>query len=543
MLATQYPVSALGVLGSYDYAGNQEPSSKDPVDLNDDLKVVALALSTMCENEESRKAGQNSAKESTTELEKLAKFSQVSLQTLEKMSEAALGKKEVGRMLKEPLSATKCLPSQAYLEQLEKIYPGGKHASIRAKVLEAYTLVLGKGCFTQEANDQVCHLRRSETGLNSTLEIAPDGKVYLIFKEIVLGEGNERIVYDAIELNTLEQKAYGKRKTAPNGFAATLNSHVKELGFFKILGAEVAVAYDHDNVYATKDAKEKRIGVMLERASCSAAALDFCTLPPQNQLQILKEFFDHIKALKDAGIHHRDLKADNLLYFYNKQDGLFHIKIADFGLAATFANEWQKPELAGSPWFMAPEYVRGNLMYKSANRTQIALEEERKTALLTLNIFENSLKQRVKSYKKRGKNFFKSADYKRLQIQKNNLTPQLARIAANENLCKQSMRNAIQAIASPATDMWAVGHTLYFMVKKQLFNPFSIKATNDNFISLLLGLNQNAIDTELAKLPQNALITQLMQKCLVIDPRHRATIEECQALLQEYLARGHGARF
>ncbi len=65
----------------------------------------------------------------------------------------------------------------------------------------------------------------------------------------------------------------------------------------------------------------------------------------------------------DAGIVHRDLKPENLMVV-NRRDGTEHVKVLDFGLAklrerADGAGISTGGQVLGTPYYMAPEQVRG----------------------------------------------------------------------------------------------------------------------------------------------------------------------------------------
>ena len=104
-------------------------------------------------------------------------------------------------------------------------------------------------------------------------------------------------------------------------------------------------------------------------------------------LAILRQVLRGLRAAHDLGIVHRDIKPENILL--NKDDLAF---ITDFGIATSPALA-RRPELAGTPDYMAPEQLRmetvtpaadlyacgvllyrmltGNLPYRASTVTQI----------------------------------------------------------------------------------------------------------------------------------------------------------------------------
>ncbi len=394
-------------------------------------------------------------------------------------------------------SSNSIQPPQEYLNRLEKIYPVDE--SIKAKVIEAYDMIISKGGLKHYAIDQVAHLRRSQTGLSSTIEITPDGKVYLIFKDKLLGQGMERIVYEALELNSLQPKAYGKRKFEPNASDHAFKKHLNEFHFLKTLGPEIAIAYDHECVYASKDGSKRRISIMFERAYGSVETINFQTFSLPAQIQTLQEFFRNIKGLKEAGIHHRDLKEGNLLYIRDEQEGCFHLKLSDFSFATTFKEECKNYGLIGSLWYMAPEYVKGNLVLRNLNEHSKRLTNKKKAVVKAIKACNKKLYAIEKSSKKAGKNPADNFDYQCFQQEKIAGIDKLREVYAEERKFENAMRLALHYVINPAADMWAVGHILYFMAANRLFDPFKVKATEENFKALLLQLTQNDIDAGISK--------------------------------------------
>ena len=68
-----------------------------------------------------------------------------------------------------------------------------------------------------------------------------------------------------------------------------------------------------------------------------------------------------LKALKHIhfhGVAHRDLKPENILL--DSKSDCTSIKLADFGFACVVRDE-RSNDVCGTPWYMAPEVVRGRL--------------------------------------------------------------------------------------------------------------------------------------------------------------------------------------
>ena len=65
-----------------------------------------------------------------------------------------------------------------------------------------------------------------------------------------------------------------------------------------------------------------------------------------------------LKYLHEAGIVHRDLKPDNILFEDSSENS--RLKIIDFGTSTKMAKDQMLNNLIGSPFYMAPEVIKGN---------------------------------------------------------------------------------------------------------------------------------------------------------------------------------------
>lgn len=82
-------------------------------------------------------------------------------------------------------------------------------------------------------------------------------------------------------------------------------------------------------------------------------------------LQVMRDLVQGLRYLHSSRppIFHGDLKARNILI-----DSRFRAKVADFGLS-----EKQKSGLTGTPFFMAPEYLRGNSYTTACDMYSVAI--------------------------------------------------------------------------------------------------------------------------------------------------------------------------
>jgi hypothetical protein len=77
-------------------------------------------------------------------------------------------------------------------------------------------------------------------------------------------------------------------------------------------------------------------------------------LPEDRALRMARELCAGLAAVHDQGILHRDLKPANVMV-----DGRGHVKLADFGLAATLEDLASADVRSGTPAYMSPEQVEG----------------------------------------------------------------------------------------------------------------------------------------------------------------------------------------
>ena len=176
----------------------------------------------------------------------------------------------------------------------------------------------------------------------------------------ILGHGHFGTVREATHLSSTKHmrfavKSIPKEKIHPRGtYSAGLIYMRQEL--------EVLRMVDHPNVIKCHEIYEDQRYVHIVMELCTGGDL-FDRLINHGQFneketaQIMKQIVPAVGYLHSMNICHRDLKADNFLYETGEDSA--DVKIIDFGLARKFGVE-KMHTVVGTPYYMAPEVLRGN---------------------------------------------------------------------------------------------------------------------------------------------------------------------------------------
>ena len=80
----------------------------------------------------------------------------------------------------------------------------------------------------------------------------------------------------------------------------------------------------------------------------------------QDAAYIIRQLLSAVTYCHSRGVVHRDLKPENILIDSITKTGKINIKIIDFGSALFIPPDAKITELLGTPYYIAPEVLKGN---------------------------------------------------------------------------------------------------------------------------------------------------------------------------------------
>ena len=127
---------------------------------------------------------------------------------------------------------------------------------------------------------------------------------------------------------------------------------------------DIMSVLDHPNIVKLYESYEDELYVHLVMEYCSGGdvserIIDQGNFSETEAAVIIENLLCAVQYLHLHNISHRDLKPENFLYESPsaKSD---RIKIADFGMSVKFGNNLRMKSLAGTPYYLAPEVIRGS---------------------------------------------------------------------------------------------------------------------------------------------------------------------------------------
>lgn len=126
---------------------------------------------------------------------------------------------------------------------------------------------------------------------------------------------------------------------------------------------EIMSILDHPNIVKLYETYEDELYVNIVIEYCEGGDVAERILNNGNFSEkeasfIMQKLLGAVNYLHLHKISHRDLKAENFLY--ETLDPNSEIKIADFGMSSKFGNNLRMQSLAGTPYYLAPEIVKGS---------------------------------------------------------------------------------------------------------------------------------------------------------------------------------------
>jgi len=175
---------------------------------------------------------------------------------------------------------------------------------------------------------------------------------------VVLGTGGSAVVYDAEHVRLkrrVAMKVYPIRPGTDPNFVCRFQDEASLLA--RVHHEHVLPVYDDGLL----DDGSPFIVVQRLRGETLASRLREGPLPIEDVVRIALQTLSALGALRRAGIVHRDVKPENLM-FDRSPDGHSVLKLVDFGVAQQEEPPQFEPlepgELVGTPRYMSPEQMR-----------------------------------------------------------------------------------------------------------------------------------------------------------------------------------------
>ena len=125
---------------------------------------------------------------------------------------------------------------------------------------------------------------------------------------------------------------------------------------------------DHQNVVKVYEFYSDAQNYYLITEYCEGGDLYECTKNEHlSEVQVACIMYQILVALNHIHkmkIMHRDLKPENILVYKKEEDGLYRIKICDFGTSHLFKCGEKEKNIMGSSYYIAPEVLNKNYNFK-----------------------------------------------------------------------------------------------------------------------------------------------------------------------------------
>lgn len=169
----------------------------------------------------------------------------------------------------------------------------------------------------------------------------------------VLGHGQYGTVREAIRKPQLSSQRYAIKSIVKQRISKHRLIMKREL--------EILMMVDHPNIIKLYETYEDELYLHLVMELCTGG--DICdrliqksSFSESEAARVMHQLMGAVNYLHLNNITHRDLKPENFLYESESAD---QIKICDFGMSIKSENNHRMRSIAGTPYYLAPEVLRG----------------------------------------------------------------------------------------------------------------------------------------------------------------------------------------
>mmetsp|Transcript_890 Transcript_890/g.2052 ORF Transcript_890/g.2052 Transcript_890/m.2052 type:complete len:739 (+) Transcript_890:87-2303(+) len=175
----------------------------------------------------------------------------------------------------------------------------------------------------------------------------------------VLGEGAYGTVNLCVHKATNARRAVKTIMTSSSKSGNSLKVIEREIGVMKEM--------DHPNIVKLYEIYKDKQSFKLIMEVCSGGELFDCIVDEgssgfseRDAANLMRQMFGGITYMHRANFCHRDIKPENFLLREKAPISKCIIKICDFGLATKFRQDKPLRTKAGTPYYVAPEVLKGN---------------------------------------------------------------------------------------------------------------------------------------------------------------------------------------
>eukprot|EP01068_Selenidium_serpulae_P007835 Selendium_serpulae@DN4815_c1_g1_i2.p1 len=290
-------------------------------------------------------------------------------------------------------------------------------------------------------------------------------KNYYEIDEQKLGQGTYGSVSKAIHLATKAERAV---KTIPKVRVKNVQRFRQEI--------EIMKGLDHPNIIKLFETFEDTNYIYLVLELCHGGELfdriiDDEFISEQFTAVLMRQILAAIFYIHQNKIVHRDLKPENFLFLEKKKDSV--LKIIDFGLAARCDQDTILSTKAGTPYYVAPQVLRGQYTNKcdlwSAGVIMYIL-------LCGYPPFHGDNDSEILQKAKAGKYVFNHEDWKNVSREARDLIRNLLRVNPNERFSAEQ----------------ALGHCWFTLFEQKLTPQQTDELTNSRLIEKFRTFRHNS---------------------------------------------------